>query len=257
MWAIDEYAADYRIQRGISWEDIKKAALKALDYIQGVLWIKLKGKLLAIEKPSPELKIASIAMVLVPSLNEERDTLLCAIFDGGQIHKIQFDIPIDVEYVPLNAFERGHELFNGLNKFYDQVTSLADKGFTIVHFALEGLMDKMCKLRPSIRYLLAGLKEEGRFINVHSLIREIFNVSIAPLEALESVLEVQIPILGRRASYKEVVSRCVELSKTRGKEREAAYEGMLELATAYVEDNAVMTYLLYLICRNQARGQGR
>jgi len=57
--------------------------------------------------------------------------------------------------------------------------------------------------------------------------------------------------------YLEHIEKRVELSRTRGKERETAYEEMLELANACVEDNAVMTYLLYLICRNQARGQER
>jgi len=236
MWSIDEEATDYKIIKGIDWNDIKKSALRIIDYLQELIWVKIKDKQITIEKPSIELKIASLAMV--PFNTENNRFIAYAIFNGMEFDKGLVDV---------NAPSQGLyslPFYSDIEKLRNLISNLYDKDFTIVHYASSNIIKELSAGSKSFKQIVSILEKENRFIDVHKMIKKIFNIDIAPIEKLEATLDFKSRDFRRRITYDILADKYSNY-----KQGKIDLEKFKEALFNYAEDNAKSIYLMYLTCK--------
>ncbi len=84
---VDEDAHVELVSRGLDWELARAAALRAIDYLllRERIAVKVKGATVLLPKPSPALKLLSVAVLRLP-LDDEGNVGLCAcsLYDGEE-----------------------------------------------------------------------------------------------------------------------------------------------------------------------------
>jgi DEAD/DEAH box helicase domain-containing protein len=236
MWSIDEEAVDYKIMKGINWNDIKKSALRIIDYLQELIWVKIKDKQINIEKPSIELKIASLA--IVPFNTENNRFIAYAIFNGSEFDKGLIDISTPSQNLYSLPF------YSDIEKIRNLISNLYDKDFTIVHYASSNIIDELSKGSKSFKQIISILEKENRFIDVHKMIKKIFNIDIAPIEKLEATLDFKSRGFERKITYDILADKYLNY-----KQGKIDLEKFKEALFNYAEDNAKSIYLMYLACK--------
>ncbi len=229
LWAIDEDVAVKVIENNIPWDEMKKYAHKVLDYIQGVLRLKLKGLgEVRVPKPSKEHKLLSLDIFPI-NIN---DTIYYIVtsFDGEGYDQLVLDIHEKGKQLTFNTV-------NGVNRLLNVISEAIDEGFKVLIYGQKSQLQEMARNSRTLQILLKSLEDSNLIIDVHDMAKKALGLDIAPIEELEKHLNVQM----RKSS----------LSQLRNLYHNAIVKGVIEEfldeAKEYSKSNAYSTYIMYLI----------
>ena len=229
LWAIDEDVAVRVIENNISWDEMKKYAHKVLDYIQGVLRLKLKdlGEV-RIPKPSREHKLLSLD--IFPINIDGTIYYIVTSFDGEGYDQLVLDI-----------HEKGRQLtFNtvdGVNRLLNIISKAIDEDFKVLIYGQKSQLQEIARNSRTLQILLKSLEETNVIIDVHDIVKKVLGLDIAPIEELEKYLNIQmreISLSQLRSSYHNAIVK-------------GAIEEFLNKAKEYSKSNAYSTYIMYLV----------
>ncbi|RLF20598.1 MAG: helicase [Thermoprotei archaeon] len=234
LWIIDEEVATKIIEMNIPWNSMKEYALRALDYIQGVIRLKLRGLgEIRVPKPSKERKILSLDITHIEVNSKGFYVVTC--FDGDSYK--HFIIPsTDIEIVPVRI--KTSEV-SDLIKF---ISDAVDSGFKILIYDNEKNIMGIGRMSKTFSIIIKKLKEDEFLIDVHDIVKRTFKLDIAPLEELEKYLGLRrkIDVSSLREAYHKFITE-------RTKSNLMRLIGMLE---RYGRESTSNIYLIYLICKN-------
>ncbi len=227
LWAIDYEAAQQTILKDISWNVLKKHALKALNYIEGIVEISLKsyGKI-EIPKPKRELKLLSIE-IMPFSRDEGENYYAISIFDGENSETFVAEVSqkkIDQEV---------------LEKIASKLSKFLDENFKLLHYSRTKEIYGLRSYSTLLRLVLREFELTNKLIDVLEEVKDVFKVEEAPLEKIESVLGING---WRKVSLLEVRDYIMKAKKYRKYLSE-----LLKLLREYAEANAKTIYMLHLI----------
>jgi len=237
LWAVDEDIAVKVIEKNISWEEMKKYVHRVLDYIQGVLRLRLEslGEVL-ISRPSRDLKL--LALDILPIIIDENTYYITTFFDGESY-----------KHIVLSSSNRIKELMTirtgDASKLFNIISNAVDRDFKILIYGQRDLLHKIARKSRTMQIILKSLKENNIIIDVHGVVREVLDVDIAPIEDLEKYLKIQlrrITLSQLRTSYHRAIV------KKSSKELNELFKRAIE----YSKANAYSTYIIYLILKQRA-----
>jgi len=238
MWAVDREIVDLKLGR-VDWEDVKRSALRALDYIESSfaeipLYVDLSSV-----KPSRDLKVASFDLIdLSPLIPREK--ALAIVFDGEEYR--HFEMP---KLESLKGEELAEDDYIGLFSFFDVLDSLIDEGFKLVHFSRGEEFTKICNVLGTFTKMKCEDWRKGhRVVDLHEKLVEKLGIDIIPIESVERVIG---GFPGREVSFDDLV----EAFALRGEENADEF-----LVKKYAEDNVRSIYLLYLALIDGSTSQG-
>ena len=234
MWAVDEYAALRMVELGTSWDEIKKLAHRALDYIQRILRLKLKTLgTITIPKPSMELKL--LALDILPLTLNDNTYYIITSFDGQNYHHVI------LRFYGSNM-QTSFPTISNVNDLLTTISNAIDKDFKILIYNQKEPLHKIAKSSKTLQMLIKTLEDNNLLIDVHKMTKETLNVDIAPIEELEKYLGLQkrkITLPELRKAYHEAITQ-------------KRAETLLEKATEYGKSNAYSTYIVYLILQQKS-----
>lgn len=178
MELFDEYAYSDLITQGFNWEQVKRAALKALDYILvgEKIVVKFKGLDLAIPKPSKALRKASIDVNYIPLIEDANTGLISiGLFNGED--EVSIIIDRDFSYL-------GDTL-----QLDREISKIVNEDYTILVYdwnsTIRAVLDSGLK---TLSLMLKSLQVEGKIIDVKRIVIDTLNIQLAPLEEVEKAI---------------------------------------------------------------------
>jgi len=237
LWAIDEDAAIKVIEKNIPWNEMKKYVHRVLDYIQGVLRLKLEslGEVL-IPRPSKDLKL--LALDIFPIIIGEDTYYIITFFDGESYEHLVLNISSGIKGLVTVRID-------DVSEFFRIISNAVDSDFKILIYGQRDLLYKVARRSRTLQMVLRSLEESNMIVDVHGIAKKVLNIDIVPIEDLEKYLKVQmrkVTLSQLRTSYhKAIVKRSSkELNE------------LFEKAKKYSEANAYSTYIMYLILKQRS-----
>ncbi|RLF21523.1 MAG: hypothetical protein DRN15_11025, partial [Thermoprotei archaeon] len=234
LWAIDENVVAKVIENNISWGEMKKCAHKVLDYIQGVLRLKLRdlGEV-RIPKPSRELKLLSLDIFPI-SINNVTYYIVTA-FDGEEYDQLVLDIHEKGKQLTFDTIE-------GIDKLLNIIRKAIDEGFKVLIYGQKSQLQEIARTSKTLQILLKSLEETNTIIDVHDVVKKVLGLDIAPIEELEKHLNIQvrkISLSQLRSSYHNAIAKDTT--------KQFLIKQFLDEAKEYSRSNVYSTYIMYLI----------
>lgn len=234
LWVVDEDAAVKVIEGNISWDEMKGSAHRVLDYVQGVLRLKLRdlGEV-RIPKPSRERKLLSLDVF--PISTNDTTHYIVTSFDGEEYDQLVLGIGRG----RLSALSTA----DGVDRLFNIVSKAIDEGFKVLVYGQKSQLQEIARNSRTLQILLRSLEEANAVIDVHDMVKKAIGLDIAPIEELEKHLDIQV--------------RKVSLSQLRSSYHNAVVKGateeLLDKAKEYGKSNAYSTYVAYLIFSRMGR----
>ncbi|MCD6349138.1 MAG: DEAD/DEAH box helicase, partial [Candidatus Korarchaeota archaeon] len=228
MWAVDREVVDLRLEE-VGWEEVKRLALRALDYIESsFMEMPLLVDLSAVE-PSRDMKVASFDLIdLSPLISREK--ALAVVFDGEEYR--HFEMP---RLESLKGEELTEDDLTALYSFFEALDSLVDNGFRLVHFSRGEEFARICHILGTFTKIKCrSWRDAHRVVDLHEKLVEKLGIDIIPIERVERVIG---GFPGREVSFDDLV----EVYASREDDN-----GDTSLIEKYAEENARSIYLLYL-----------
>jgi len=238
----DEYAYSDLITQGFNWEQIKRAALKAIDYIlvKERIPIKFKDLELTIPKPSKALRKASIDINYIPLIEDANTGLISiGLFNGED----EVSIVIDRD-------------FSHLEDTYQldiEVSKIVNEDYTVLVYdwnsILKALLNSGLK---TLNLILKSLHLEGKIIDVKKNIIETLNIQPAPLEEVEKAIGINREVTIGDLRF-EVENSIRKISETPPGEWKKYTKYLREKLKKHQLENCKSTYILYLVMEEYKR----
>jgi len=202
MKVIDEYAYSDFITQEFSWEQVKKAALKALDYIlvRERVTVKFRELELTIQKPSKALRKASIDINYIPLIEDANTGIISiGLFNGED----EISIIIDRDFSHLgDTLQIDREISKIVNEDY---TILIYDWNTVFKAALNSGL-------RTLSLILKSLHSDGKIIDVKRDILEALKIQPTPLEEVEKAIGIdrEVTIGDLRLEVENTIKKIAE-----------------------------------------------
>lgn len=233
MMLIDEEAHHELVTRGLDWDLARKFARRAVNYIlmkQRVPFM-IKGKVFMIPKPSRANKLLSIDCIRV-DLGETLSIGFLGLYDG--------------ESMSIQTVTK--EFFDSSRVDLSLIESCVNDGFYLVCWDLRSLLEDLSSLNQrTLCYIIQGLRDEGRVLELKAPVEEFLGINPVSLE------DISRSFWGTSGSIKDLVveaeksSAEIDLRGTSGWERRAKY--LREKATKIIEERVKSIYFTLLALR--------
>ncbi len=222
LWAVDEEAMVYILEKNISLETLKEVVEKVIDYIEGIEVIEIVklGKV-KIPKPRKELNLVAVDL-LTFDLKDEEKLHVISLYNGEESWSITFGKNIDSGNV-LDIFNKA-----------------IGKNTIILHYSTISKLVNILSEYPLIESMLTVKESKGQAVNVYELVKEALCLNVAPL------IEVayRLGIKGLKASHLELSNMLVGYKNGR-----ISLDRLIEQAKETGLKNAEAIYQLYLISK--------
>ncbi len=218
LWAVDEEVATWVAEGRVAWDEAKVYALRALDYVQEVLKLKLEGLgEVRVPKPSRSLGLLSLDITVVKVGGSEYWVITA--FDGEGYQQEVVDSRVAAA-----------------RKLSEVLMRAVDGGLKVLSYGQVELLEDLARSSRTLGALLDELRGSRSIVDVHGEVREVLGVDLAPIEELER--------------YLRLPGRSVTLERLRDSiHRVQVGEHLrraIEDARRYGESNAYGTYLIHL-----------
>jgi len=218
LWAVDEEVATWVTEGRVTWGEAREYALRALDYVQEVLKLKLEGLgVVRVPKPSRGLGLTSLDVTLVKVGGAEYWVI--TTFDGGSYYQ-----------------EVADSSTVAARKLLEVLGRAVDEGVKVLTYGQLELLESLAGSSRALRVLLNDLRGSGALVDVHREVKEVLEVDLAPIEELERYLK----LAGRSVNLEQLRSSIHRVQAGEHPKR------VVEDARRYGESNAYSTYLIYL-----------
>lgn len=233
MMLIDEEAHYELVTRGLDWSLAKRFAKRAVNYIlmKQRIPFMIEGKVFMIPKPSRANKLISADCIRV-DLGETLSIGFLGLYDG--------------ENMSVQSITK--EFFDSSRVDLSLIESCVNDGFLLVCWDLRSLLEDLSFLNQrSLCYILRGLRDEGRVVELRASVEEFLGVDTVSLE------DVSRSLWGISGSIKDLVveagrsSAEIDFRGTSGWERRTRY--LREKATKIIEERVKAIYLTSLALR--------
>ncbi len=249
MWAVDRQSAELMLASGMSWDEVRRRARRALDYLLSASRISLPGRTVRIRRPGEHLRLAAIS--LLPIELPGRKTLAISMYPGSE------PISYLINYVG-SLLKRGEPveaaevklLGEGGRFFAGDLERFLERGFRILHF---GGREVLRRVLGAVGVDLDPEEFENRVVDVHREVIRATGVDAAPMEELEGALDLAAAGFRRRVSRLDVMAAYLEAAGAGGRERA---KSLMAKSLQYVRDSSKSTYLLHLAAEALIRGSG-
>lgn len=244
MEQLDEQARLTLLTSG-RWDLAKAWARRAVEYLllRERIVLRLAGVEVPVPRPSRALKLAALDAVTLP-VGEQVNLVAAAVYDGEVVTS---------EVGWREFFQPG-----GWEEIPQAVGSLIDSGFTFVVYDADSAVKTLQESgSASLAFMLSGLRDQGRVVEVLPLARRLLNLKVAPLESLTEVIgwgkEVPLDAVRRE------LERSTSLLQERGEASWPSFTKYLRArAEEYVRENSILLMKLYLALRElEERSGGR
>jgi len=239
MMLIDEEAHYEFVMRGLDWDLAKRFARRAVDYIlaKQMIPFALEGRSFMIPRPSRANKVLSLDFIGV-NLTDSISIGFLGLYDGE-----------DVETQVLIK-----EFFDSRGADLSPIEECVNEDFAVVSWDFDSLFKDLFSMNQrTLCYILQGLREEGRFLELKPLVEEFLGMSPVSLE------EVARRIWGISSSIKDVLMEAKrsigEIEERRGVNWERYTKYLREKAKNIIEERAKAIYLTFLALGRGERAQ--
>jgi len=231
LWFIDEDVARYISELGIGWGQLRSYALRVLDYIEGITYLRIKDLgIIKVPKPSRNLKIVS-AFIFDVKLGNDKVIYLIAKYDGEDAKSHVFEV---------TAGSIPYELVRSVN---DLVSECVEHEYTLVTLGNE--LIKYCENSKVCSILINTLENERRLYDVMRLGKEVLGVDLITFSDIASLINYELTV-----EPMEVVKLA---SNSRTLSSKYLYERLISLLRTYGEERSRLIYIFYLALRNLSK----
>lgn len=226
LWFIDEDASRYIMMKELSWDDVKKASLKVLNYIEGVTYLRLKDfGLIKVPKPSKDLNLVSTFIADVELINLNKTIYVISKFDGKKCLTYTTEAAT-LDGIPYDLVENAKDL---ISEIIENNLLLITAGDELI---------KICNHSRICKILLKELMNNGNLYDVINQGKRKLNVDLLTLRDISKLLNFNFSV-----DPLEIIKLSSEIKYEKSKRKEE----LIKLIKKYSCECAKLIYMFYLV----------
>ncbi|HDM23886.1 MAG TPA: DEAD/DEAH box helicase [Candidatus Bathyarchaeota archaeon] len=220
LWAVDEEAMLYILEKNISLDSLKEVVERVIDYIEGIELIEVVklGKV-RVPKPRKELNLVAIDL-LTFNLKDEEKLHIISLYNGEK----SWNITLGKQIEPGDILG----IFN----------EAIGKDTVILHYSTISKLVHLLSEYPLIESMLTVKESKGQIVNVYKFAKETLCLNIAPLVEVAYKLGIK----GLKISHLNLNSMLIGYRNGR-----ISFDKLIEYAKETGIRNAKAIYQIYLV----------